>query len=79
MNGKQGREAIDDILEKLKDEDPKFMEPGVIGDVNFDNYSRRSIRRLGRLLPRARGVRKCGCEFILLVMQEYSWINVFQK
>lgn len=55
------------------------MEPGVFGEVNFENYSRRSIRRLGRLLPCARGVRKCGCELTLIVMQVYSLIAVFQK
>lgn len=81
MVGKQGRESIDEILEKLKNEDPRFMEPGVLGEVNFDNYSRRSVRRLGRLLPRARGVRKCRCEILLVTsyMPVYSMIDVFQE
>jgi len=44
--GKQGREAIDDVIDKLKEEDPDYME-------NFESFSRRSIHRLGRLLPDA--------------------------
>lgn len=46
----QGKEAIDDILEKLKEEDPDVVEE------NFDTFSRRTVRRLGRLLPDAKGV-----------------------
>lgn len=38
------------MLEKLKTDDPEFAEE------RFETFSRRSIRRLGRLLPDARGV-----------------------
>lgn len=44
----QGRESIDDIIDQLKEESD-FMG-------NFETFSRRAIRRLGRLLPDARGV-----------------------
>ena len=54
-HGKQGREAIDDIIEKLAEEDPEFME------VNFEKFPRLSIRRLGRLLPDSQSVRKRSC------------------
>ncbi|XP_021315431.1 uncharacterized protein LOC8081647 isoform X2 [Sorghum bicolor] len=43
----QGKESIDSILEKLRFEGCEIKE-------NFDNFSRVSIRRLGRLLPDAR-------------------------
>ena len=42
----QGKEAIDDIIGAIKEEDSEFTE-------DFERFSRRSIRRLGRLLPDA--------------------------
>ena len=46
----QGKESIDSILEKLSENALGVKE-------NFDNFSRVSVRRLGRLLPDARWVR----------------------
>lgn len=46
----QGRETLDEVLEKLKEEDPDYTEE------TFDTFSRVAIRRLGRLLPDARMV-----------------------
>lgn len=46
---KQGKENIDRIREKLKSEGCEVNE-------NFENFSRVSVRRLGRLLPDARWV-----------------------
>nr|TKW38697.1 hypothetical protein SEVIR_1G132600v2 [Setaria viridis] len=43
----KGKESIDSILEKLRNDGYEMKE-------NFDNFSRVSIRRLGRLLPDAR-------------------------
>ncbi|CAD6251099.1 unnamed protein product [Miscanthus lutarioriparius] len=45
----QGKESIDSILEKLRIDGFEIKE-------NFDNFSRVSIGRLGRLLPDARWV-----------------------
>ncbi|KAG0563617.1 hypothetical protein KC19_8G045600 [Ceratodon purpureus] len=42
----QGREGIENIIQELKDEDSDFSG-------TFETFSRRSIRRLGRLLPDA--------------------------
>lgn len=50
-HGKQGKEAIQEILDKLSEEDPDHME------VNFEKFPRRSIRRLGRVLPDSQNVR----------------------
>ncbi|KAL5738591.1 hypothetical protein ACOSP7_031352 [Xanthoceras sorbifolium] len=44
---KEGRESIEMIVEKLKSEGRRVTE-------NYENFSRVSIRRLGRLLPDAR-------------------------
>ena len=46
----QGRESLDEVLERLKAEDPEYTEE------TFDTFSRVAIRRLGRLLPDARMV-----------------------
>ncbi|XP_039838776.1 structural maintenance of chromosomes flexible hinge domain-containing protein GMI1-like isoform X5 [Panicum virgatum] len=43
----KGKESIDSILEKLRNDGYEMKE-------NFENFSRVSIRRLGRLLPDAR-------------------------
>jgi hypothetical protein len=45
----QGKESIDSILEMLRENASGLKE-------NFANFSRVSIRRLGRLLPDARWV-----------------------
>lgn len=45
----QGKESIESILEKLSNDGNEMKG-------NFDNFSRVSIRRLGRLLPDARWV-----------------------
>ena len=45
-SGKQKGEAIDEIIKELKKEDSGFSE-------DFESFSRRCVRRLGRLLPDA--------------------------
>lgn len=73
FHDKQGREAIDDIIEELKSEASEFSE-------DFESFSRRSIRRLGRLLPDAgrvlpddrSAVSKSKYELRVLVMKIYS-------
>ncbi len=46
----QGVEAIDSILEKLREE-----ESGELHENDFKTFPRVVVRRLGRLLPDARG------------------------